>query len=76
MNTATNTGTAGTINLISTLLELGAQYGPKLVSDLALLIHSTPKNAGEDDAAYIARLNQQITANLDQAAKNDASVEG
>lgn len=61
--------------LIASLLPLLLQYGPELVKSVSALIHQNPQTAGETDEAYIARLNVMITANLNDAAKNDAAVE-
>jgi hypothetical protein len=64
-----------TASLIALLLQLFAQYGPDLVKQVTDLIRGNPQNAGETDDQYIARINTQITATLDDAAGKDADVE-
>jgi hypothetical protein len=67
---------AAILNLVNIILSLAAQYGPGLVKDISNLIHQNPQQPGETTQQYIDRLNPIITANLDAAAANDASVEG
>lgn len=63
------------LNLISLILPLVTEYGPVLVKDVINLIHHNPQQPGETEQQYLDRLNSQITQNLDQAEKNDQSVE-
>jgi hypothetical protein len=63
-------------NLIAILLPLFAQYGPQVVKSVADLIHGNPRQTGETDAAYVARINTSIDAKLAEASANDAKVAG
>ncbi len=54
--------------LIVTLLQLGEEFGPKLVHDIADLIHKNP-------TATVDQINAQIKANLAAAQASDAAIE-
>lgn len=64
-----------TAELIALLLQIFAKYSPELVRQVSDLIHGNPQQSGETDDQYIARINTQITATLDEAAAKDADVE-
>lgn len=61
-------------DLLATLLVLLAQYTPQLVKDGIDLITGLPRQAGEDDASYLARLEVDITQKLDTAQKKTQQV--
>jgi hypothetical protein len=64
-----------TINLISVLVGLFAQFGPKLIQGVLDLFHRNPQGQDETDAAYIERINGLAAAKLADATANDAAVE-
>lgn len=64
-----------TSQLIALLLPVLVQVTPQLVTDVANLIHGNPQSQGETDAAYIARIDAMIDANLAKASAEDKAIE-
>ena len=62
-------------NLILALIQLGAEFTPVLVKDIANLIHGNPKTPGETDDAYIARIGAQIDQNTQRVVDQDAEIQ-
>jgi hypothetical protein len=65
----------GTASLIASLIPVVTQFGPGLVKQATDLIQGNPQKPGETDDDYIARINTEITAVLNDAAAKDAQVE-
>ena len=65
-----------TSQIISFLLLLGAQSTPRLVADIAALIHGNPRSPGESDTDYAARMNQQVAALDAQIQAENAKIQG
>lgn len=61
--------------LVIALIQLGAQFTPVVVKDVAALIHGNPKTVGESDADYVARLGQQIDQNTANVEAQDAEIQ-
>lgn len=61
--------------IIAALLPIFAQAAPKLIADIAALIHGNPQNAGETDADYIARIDAAISSTAGEIAAEDAEIQ-
>lgn len=60
--------------LIALILGALGQYGPGLVQSIKDLIVGNPKQQGETDAAYIARINSQTNTKAADTTAADQSV--
>lgn len=62
-------------SLILALIQLGVQFTPVLVKDVANLIHGNPKTTTETDADYVARIGRQIDTNTQNVVDQDAQIQ-
>lgn len=62
--------------LILALVQLGIQFTPVVVKDVANLIHGNPKTAAETDAEYVARIGGQIDQDAANIAAQDKAIQG
>lgn len=61
--------------LILALIQLGIQYTPVAVKDIANLIHGNPKTATETNEQYVARIGTLIDANTANVIAQDAEIQ-
>lgn len=61
--------------LIIALINLGFQFGPELVKDVATLIHGNPQQQGETVDAYVARVGGIIDANTAKVIAEDKDIQ-
>lgn len=61
--------------LILALIQLGIQFTPVAVKDIAALIHGDPKLATETDAEYVARIGAKIDQNTANVEAQDAEIQ-
>lgn len=61
--------------LILTLIQLGIQFTPTAVRDIANLLHGNPKTATESEAEYMARIGGLIDANTANIEAQNAEIQ-